>query len=244
MDAGLIQCSVAPLNGSGWRMVESQREAATLSITSSMEHQSILEALLEDQSKPNYLPGSEDLHYLLKTPFRYPPLKWGSRFGRLTDPGMFYGSREIATAVAECAYYRFVYLAGLSQPPPGRITTKHRLFKFDYRTTSGLSLLQRPFTEMPELQSKTHYQQSQQLGDYARSAGVQLIEYASARSFVAGVNYAMIHPAAFISRQPLESVENILCLLSETICSFKVNGSIYTFERNKFDDNAVFPVVN
>jgi hypothetical protein len=72
-----------------WRMVETQETTATLGIVDSMEEQALLEQLL-DQVKPPYREGTQGMHYLLKTAFRYPPLKYGSRFGTRLMPSFFY----------------------------------------------------------------------------------------------------------------------------------------------------------
>ncbi|MCV6615090.1 MAG: RES family NAD+ phosphorylase [Cellvibrionaceae bacterium] len=39
----------------------------------------------------------------MSTPFRYPPLAYGSRFGSTLERGIFYASQELATAFAESA---------------------------------------------------------------------------------------------------------------------------------------------
>jgi len=52
----------------------------------------------------NIFDGCIGLDYLLFPPFRYPPLKWGSRFGTEYQRGLFYGSQLLATALAEVAY--------------------------------------------------------------------------------------------------------------------------------------------
>ena len=50
------------------------------------------------------------LHWLLFTPFRYPPPPGGSRFRGPNDPGVFYGADEIRTACAELGYWRWRHL--------------------------------------------------------------------------------------------------------------------------------------
>ncbi|MDP1329436.1 hypothetical protein Q6280_28035, partial [Klebsiella pneumoniae] len=64
---------IKPIRGVLYRLVESQEQVATVGYVDSLEEQAVLEELLEG-SKPAY-PGdlqSQPLHYLLKTPFRYP----------------------------------------------------------------------------------------------------------------------------------------------------------------------------
>ena len=70
----------------------------------------LLEQLIEDVKPPSGPPPG--LHWLLFTPFRYPPLRHGSRFGTRAERGIWYGSRTRATAFAEKAYYLLLFLDG------------------------------------------------------------------------------------------------------------------------------------
>jgi len=97
---------VTPLCGEVHRLVESQEQVATLTYVDTLEEQTLLESML-DNAKPPLPPGASGLHYLLSTPFRYPPLRWGSRFGRVHERGIFYGGLSRHTTLAESAYYRF-----------------------------------------------------------------------------------------------------------------------------------------
>lgn len=65
-------------------MVESQEQVATLQLVDTLEEQALLEELLES-SKPPVPADAEPLHYLLKTPFRYPPLRWGRGLAVVTS---------------------------------------------------------------------------------------------------------------------------------------------------------------
>ena len=51
---------------------------------------------LAEQAVPRA--GTEDT--LLSTPFRYPPLPYGSRFGRRHEHGIYYGSKRLDTNLA------------------------------------------------------------------------------------------------------------------------------------------------
>ena len=87
------------LQGDVFRLVESQEQVATNSLVRTLAEQALLEDLIET-SKPQ-LPGPAiRLHYLLATPFRYPPLPWGSRFGRCFEPSLFYAARTRDTVLA------------------------------------------------------------------------------------------------------------------------------------------------
>jgi hypothetical protein len=80
---------IQPIAGTLLRMVESQEQIATNRLVDALDKQQLLEELLEG-TKPDYRPGTRHLHYLLATPFRYPPLRHGSRFGRRSEPALFY----------------------------------------------------------------------------------------------------------------------------------------------------------
>ena len=77
--------SLQSCNLNVFRIVETQEIAATTGLVDDLEEQHLLEQLL-DKVKPSYREGTEKLHYLISTPFRYPPLKYGSRFGDITMP--------------------------------------------------------------------------------------------------------------------------------------------------------------
>jgi RES domain-containing protein len=89
-----------------WRAVEAQHRVSTMALVDTLEEQALLEHILDD-SKPALDPGLKPLHYLLFTPFRYPPLPNGSRFRSATDPGVFYGAEAGRTACAELGYWRW-----------------------------------------------------------------------------------------------------------------------------------------
>ena len=99
-----------PLRLSPWRVVESQHQVSTRKLVDSAHEQLLLEQLI-DGAKPPDLTGGRS-HYLLFTPFRYPPLRHGSRFGRRHERGIWYGSLELRSAFAEVAYYRLLFLEG------------------------------------------------------------------------------------------------------------------------------------
>ncbi len=93
-----------------WRVVEGQRIISTRSLVDSDAEHDLLEELI-DASKPALPPepAFAGLHYLLYTPFRYPPLRHGSRFGRRHERALWYGAEELDTALAEVAYYRLLF---------------------------------------------------------------------------------------------------------------------------------------
>lgn len=202
-DGCLADAKPAKLAGVLLRLVESQEQVATNQLVSSLERQAVLEDLLET-TKPLRRKGTEQLHYLLATPFRYPPLKHGSRFGTRTEPSLFYGSFDIKTVLAEAAYYRFVFWAGMRTPPVGKLDTQHTLFGAAYQTHTGMRLQQPPFAQYREaLQHPSDYRASQALGAKMRAAGVEAFMFLSARDLEGGINLALFTPLALAQPNPV-----------------------------------------
>jgi len=166
-----------------WRMVESQETAATLNIVDSMEEQALLEELL-DTVKPVYREGTEGMHYLLKTAFRYPPLRHGSRFGTRLLPSFFYASEKPKTALTETAYYRFVFLHDMQQPYNQEIDSSHSLFCVSIASQRCLDLYSPQFSSLrSQLIDPVNYSLCQTIGDWAvNQKKVAMIRAESARS--------------------------------------------------------------
>ncbi|MEK6749420.1 MAG: RES family NAD+ phosphorylase [Pseudomonadota bacterium] len=184
------------------RVVESQAQIATLALVDSVDEQYVLEQLL-DQHKPPPPVGADQYHYLMWTPFRYPPLPYGSRFGQRAEPGIFYASLTLETALAECAYYRFVFMAGMAEAlPQGRITTEHSTFEARVQTAQGVALERPPFDRYrTQISDPTRYSTAQALGQALRKAGVAACTYVSARDAL-GVNIAVFALPAIANSQP------------------------------------------
>ncbi len=203
------------LGGTIYRVVESQKIIATRSLVDDVHEQQLLEELLE-QSKPRIAPEFDekikDLDYLLWTPFRYPPLRFGSRFSTRFERGLFYAARSIATALAETAYYRFFFWLGMSVPPPrGKLETQHTAFGANILTNHGVRLQAEPFDQHQQaLTDRFDYQACQELGKALRADGVKAFEFMSARDTHEGINIALVEPSVFKSKRP-ESHLHIIC---------------------------------
>ncbi len=224
------------IGGELQRLVESQEQVATVNLVSTLERQELLEEMLEEV-KPPLLPGSEKLHYLLKTPFRYPPLEHGSRFGGPHEPSIFYGSLSTPAVMAEAAYYRFVFWHGMSTPPPDKITTLHTLFGARYRTEQGLKLTAPPFTEHTAvLTDPAEYGPTQTLGALLREAGIDGFEYVSARDPLGGTNVALFTPRTLTGRRRPTFQDGWLCELTADQVHFspKHGKESYTFPLQTF----------
>ena len=204
---GIVEAApVIPMQGLAWRVVESQEQIATTFIVETLSEQAQLEEMLET-SKPGLVPGTERLDYLLATPFRYPPLRHGSRYGTRQTKSLLYASFEYETALAEAAHYRFYFYDGMDVPPPEKIITHHTVFSFEYAFSKGLSLHKSPFDEFrDQLVDKFDYQHTQALGRVMRDFAIEGFEFESARTENFTVNLGIYSPLGIKSSKPLEKI--------------------------------------
>jgi RES domain len=202
---------VAPLACTVHRVVESQETVATLMLVDNRDEQQVLENLLEG-SKPPLAADLRDLHYLLAAPFRYPPLVHGSRFGARYERGIFYGSTRLETALGECAFYRLLFLAGLSVPFTEDVITRHTAFSVELQTERGLDLRTAAFAAAtPWLRSPVDYRATQAFGSAMRAHGVEAFLYLSARLEGAdAVNVGVFTPRALGNR--IENAAAWVCI--------------------------------
>lgn len=190
--------------GPVWRVAESQQRISTRQLVDSDSEHDVLEALVED-SKPPVPVGREfsGLAFLLFSPFRYPPLAHGSRFGSRAERSLWYGSEELETALAEVAYYRLLFFAGTdAQLLPNRVAMS--AFQAAVRSKATVDLTQPPFdAHRAAISSKVDYTAARRLGADMRSAGAEVVRYFSARAPKQGKNVGLFTPAAFARKKPL-----------------------------------------
>lgn len=231
------------LEGTLHRVVESQQQVATNLLCDTLEDTDVLENMLDRLSKPKIIPGTESLHYLLASPWRYPPLKYGTRFGATTERSLFYASKSDQTCLAESAFYRLKFFHDMRELLP-QLRSRHTLFEAKYRTASGLELQQKPFSEFAEILShKTGYGPCQQLGAELRAAGIEAVEFTSARDPERGVNVALFTPAALVSKKPGHT-SKWFCLTTADGVSFSREGrpgKIVSFQATDFYHNGGLP---
>lgn len=225
------------------RIVEDQSHSSTRKFVDSSEEHHLLEDLIE-QSKPKikyyddekYFKG---MHYLLSTPFRYPPLKWGSRFGTRLERGLLYASFDITTAMAEKAYYKIAFLSA-SDGKVGGKTTTYTAFKIKVSSERFLDLGKPPFVaDQDKISSKLNHEFSQNLGKEMRAALVECFQYQSARSIFSGLNLGVFSPKALLDNQDIENTfEPLLCYSTPKIVEFSDKGnknqSGYVFSSENF----------
>ncbi len=187
----------APVSATVVRAVETQHLASTMRLLSDPQAQAVLEQALET-SKPPLPAACAGLHYLLATPFRYPPTPWPSRFRSATDPGVFYGALSERTALAEVAHWRLKVLrdaVGLRTLEP----TAHTLFGVRLRATVADAARLRPASRRDAVLDPDDYAPAQAWAREVRAAGTQAIRYPSVRDRPDGVCWALFDPAGFAS---------------------------------------------
>ncbi len=227
-------------SGSAWRVVEFQYAASTRKLVETKQDQELLEDILE-ATKPPVTQGAEDLHYLLKTPFRYnAPYPVGSRFRRagMTE-GVFYASVEIRTALAESCYYRLRFFKESPDTVLPRQQERLTAFSVDYDSPKVIDLTRAPFIKDREKWvHPSDYRSTQRLADLAREANIQIICYESARDLERGTNLALLTPFAFKSKKPkIQQTWFLYMSESEANCE-RANANSrndqWTFKREQF----------
>lgn len=232
-----------PLAGEAVRVVESQEQIATSALVRDLAEQALLEDMLE-RVKPPRRAGTQRLHYLLATPFRYPPLKHGSRFASRFEPSLYYAARGIAPALAETAYYRLYFFHGMATPPPsGRLLTQHTVFAARLRTRNGMRLQEPPFAAHERaLRDPVHYAVTQHLGAALRANGVEAFEYLSARDARRGINVALFAPRALTNPRPLWQQAWLCQTRAEEVAFSRAGaGEMHRFPIEQFLVNGRLP---
>lgn len=234
-----------PLRLTAWRVVEAQHEVSTRKLVHSAAEQELLETLLE-RVKPPVSDGSQ-LHYLLFTPFRYPPLRHGSRFGTRQERGIWYGSEQQRTAFAEVAYYRLLFLEG-THAALAPLHTALTSFTVRLRSERGVDLTLPPFAAYDaDIASPQSYQASQPLGRAMRDATVELFRFRSARDAEGGTNIGAFTAAVFHRATP-QHLERWHATATREAVDF-VRGdarrprTTYLFPRGQYLVDGVLPVV-
>jgi hypothetical protein len=207
-----------------WRIVEAQHSSSSRDLVESREEHDLLEELLEN-SKPLV---DNDKHYLIFTPFRYPPLQYGSRFGNTYEPSLWYGSLTLQTAFVEVAYYRLKFFedtyANLEY-----IETPMTAFKSYLKTENGIDLTKPPFKKYREkISNKISYEYSHQLGSEMRKAKIEGFIFTSARDKELGKNVAAFTPDVFKmnNKQYITHMQNWRCIANKNGVEFTRDGII------------------
>ncbi len=219
------------------RVVEAQHIVSTRKLVDSDEEQRLLEEMLDAAKPPAPGDAPPRLHYLLATPFRYPPLPWGSRFGSRQERGIWYGATRARTSLAEVAFYKLLLLEGTTAVLTP-LVLHLSLITADIETQAGIYLTQAPFdTYRPWLVSKMSYDATQRLGSAMRAAAVGAFVFWSARD-PGGVNVAVLAPHAFAKPHLAGPPQTWACVVDnnrvEFSCTDFTHTQTHAFARDTF----------
>ena len=198
-----------------WRAVEAQHVSSTMALVDSVAEQHLLERLLEE-SKPPVPAPARKLHWLLFTPFRYPPPPGGSRFRGPGDAGVFYGADEIRTACAELGFWRWQHL--LDTPALSAMPTKPQTVFRAEIAASCIDLRRAPFVAERNVWAwPDDYSGCQSFARTAREARIGAIRYESVRDPEHAGCCAVLAPEAFARHSPVEQQSWMLSVSREEV---------------------------
>jgi hypothetical protein len=208
-------------------MVEAQHVASTMKLVDDAAEQDLLETLLEGGKPPRPV-AAETLHYLLASPFRYPPREGGSRFRGPTDPGVFYGAQQLRTACAELGYWRWRFLRDaieLERLDP----VAHTAFKVELATVA-VDLRTPPFDADAALWTDpADYRATQAFARVAREAAVGAIVYRSVRDPQPAWCVAVLGPRAFARSAPAPRMQTWWLAVQRDAAVWRREGERWIF---------------
>lgn len=239
-DCGAVPLS--PINGAVYRITDLQGPSGTADLVDGLREQARLEQLIEGVKPPipHDWPEAQEgrplpSHRLLLTPFRYPPLESGSRFGRVHQRHLFYGARAVETALAERAFHALRQLEGSPLPAGSRIQRQQTAFAVQINAERGL-ILQRHLKpkNLAALTDPSSYIASQRCGDSMRERLVQAFEVPSARSPETPPVVGVLTPYAF-SSTPFDFLDWTLEITPEGVTAVSFGGGLTAhFPREQF----------
>ncbi|MGD9592052.1 MAG: RES family NAD+ phosphorylase, partial [Candidatus Berkiella sp.] len=193
------------INLQAWRVVEDQSRSTTRKLVDTAAEHDILEEIIE-KNKPKVVFYQDEqyfkgLHYLLFTPFRYPPLKHGSRFGTRQERSLLYASVNLTAALSEVAFYKLLFLNASEGEISGNTTT-YTAFRLNIVSDKYVDLCAFPFeTYTDKISSKTDYETAQKLGSAMRENKIACFKYRSARDPLGGDNLGIFSPKCLINNK-------------------------------------------
>lgn len=192
-------------DGDIWRIIEGQYFTSTRKLVESQEDQDLLELLI-DSAKPLHPSdiNPDTFHYLLHTPFRYPPLRYGSRFGSVQERGIWYGAAKATTCMAEVSYYKFLFFDG-SEFDFKPMQSTYSAFTAAVKSVRAYDCQRSlPSQELDQVCSPISYSASIPLGQSLREAGGEVVLYPSSRDPKRGQCLAIYHPSVFAQAKRLK----------------------------------------
>lgn len=227
---------IKELSADAWRVVEDQVTLSSRDLVDSREEHDLLEELIEE-SKPAI---TSEKNYLLFTPFRYPPLKYGSRFGQIVEPSLWYGSLDRNTAFTEVAFYRLKFFSD-TLADLGAVEISMTAFTVSMLCKQGVDLTKAPFDKYQHtISDKESYQHSHLLGSRMREEGVDGFTYFSARTKEPKKNIAAFVPSVFVLKKQnyICNQQNWKCFTTKNLIEFTrtelLKKQCLSFSRNDF----------
>lgn len=213
----------------GYRIVENQEYNSTYSLVDDRAEHELLEEMIEEGKPPKPIDCSVD-DYLLFTPFRYPPLKDATRFGKVTERSPFYGSERLDAAFAEKAYRIEKFDSDTEASFPNR-NLSFTSFKFAANANTCLNVLQVPFDKYKDLiHDPISCDSSQALGTEMRQCEIQACLFESVRCSDTR-NIAIFDPSIFTKKS--HDKKQWSCLIGDTEITFILGREeTFTFERS------------
>ena len=227
----VLEAHLQPLTGAVVRITDRQGYQASERWTDSLQEQARLEALI-DTVKPPAPPGQ---HRLLTTPFRYPPLRSGSRFTAADQRELFYGARGLGTVLAERAFHALRFQEGSPLPAGKVIQREQTSFQVEIDGQRGLQLQHcLSATDLAAVTDPCSYHASQALGRQMRQLDVEAFEVTSARAPLEPPCVGVLTPAAFAST-PFDFQDWALEIRPDgvTFASFGLS-QVFTLLREQF----------
>lgn len=176
LDSARHRIRAAPV----WRGVETQYASATTLLVDGYAEHDALEQLLEASKPPLLAMKARSKHFLLLSPFRYTPVH-DSRFRRAGRHGLWYGARALKAACAEVAYWRMRFIQDSAGLAERKIITHHTFFAAVVQGI-GINLMMPPWDAGRSVWTGDDYQATHALADAAGPAGIEVIQYESARA--------------------------------------------------------------
>ena len=226
--------------GRCWRVVEAQNQISTTKLTDTAAEQHALESLIE-QTKPPVPPECRHLNFLLSTPFRYDaPYPRGSRFRKAgRTSGVFYGSEDSQTAIAELCFHRLLFFSESPDTKWPGDAGEYTAFSAEYSAPRSIDLTRAPFDSRSAIWTHvTRYDDCQTLAELACEGDIEIIKYSSVRDPLHRLNIAILSCSAFASTEPISRQSWRLLLGSNgarALCEMP-RGSI-DFNRQAFQDD-------
>ncbi|MGF1475768.1 MAG: RES family NAD+ phosphorylase [Geminicoccaceae bacterium] len=174
-----------------------------MALVDGLDEQKLLERVLES-AKPAVPEECRHLNWLLASPFRYGKYPRGSRFRRPGNSrGVFYGSEEATTAVAEMAHYRALFWRESPEAEKPKSFGQYTAFSVGVGSEVTFNLAASPLDRDQTIWTDPDdYSGCQLLADLARTRGVEIIRYVSIRDPEARRNAALLTCSAFGDHQP------------------------------------------